>query len=238
MCPTPTCTHRFGATLEAVDLSWGGSRITDAAVAALARCPRLHSAGLAGGCMQAVEFSRGAVVLWPLNSPALRALSNAPLAPPPPPMRSRHGSHDRGRAGAAAGSRRARCRGGSAKRREQRRRRRAAVPPGCEQLQGAGETGPPGGHARHAAPACGAGAGLKTSLRSVMLESNVRPLPTLSAHAAAAVAWQSSSPRGRHLSLQQADQRILYRRGGSVRNGKSSGWRGKSTAGPSCSARC
>ncbi|PSC74657.1 F-box LRR-repeat 6-like [Micractinium conductrix] len=39
---------RFGATLEAVDLSWGGSRITDAAVAALARCPRLHSAGLAG----------------------------------------------------------------------------------------------------------------------------------------------------------------------------------------------
>ena len=40
---------RFGPTLEAVDLSWGGSRITDAAVGVLAdRCPRLHSVGLAG----------------------------------------------------------------------------------------------------------------------------------------------------------------------------------------------
>ncbi|EFN51581.1 hypothetical protein CHLNCDRAFT_55036 [Chlorella variabilis] len=39
---------RFGPTLEAVDLSWGGGRITDAAAAALARCPRLHSVGLAG----------------------------------------------------------------------------------------------------------------------------------------------------------------------------------------------
>lgn len=40
--------RRFGPTLEAVDLSWGGSRISDAAAAALARCPRLHSVGLAG----------------------------------------------------------------------------------------------------------------------------------------------------------------------------------------------
>ncbi|KAL4431484.1 hypothetical protein ABPG75_006740 [Micractinium tetrahymenae] len=39
---------RFGGTLEAIDLSWGGGRITDAATAALARCPRLHTVGLAG----------------------------------------------------------------------------------------------------------------------------------------------------------------------------------------------
>ncbi|KAI3424296.1 hypothetical protein D9Q98_009851 [Chlorella vulgaris] len=39
---------RFGASLEAVDLGWGASRITDAAAAALARCPRLHSVGLEG----------------------------------------------------------------------------------------------------------------------------------------------------------------------------------------------
>ena len=45
--PQPPC-RRFGATREAVDLSWGGSRISDAAAAALARCPRLHSVGLAG----------------------------------------------------------------------------------------------------------------------------------------------------------------------------------------------
>ena len=29
-------------------MSWGGSRITDAAAAALARCPQLHAVGLAG----------------------------------------------------------------------------------------------------------------------------------------------------------------------------------------------
>lgn len=44
---SPPCC-RFGASLEAVDLGWGASRITDAAAAALARCPRLHSVGLEG----------------------------------------------------------------------------------------------------------------------------------------------------------------------------------------------
>ncbi|KAL4419549.1 hypothetical protein ABPG77_006880 [Micractinium sp. CCAP 211/92] len=45
---------RFGQSLEAVDLSWGGGRITDAATAALARCPRVHTVGLAGTAVTTV----------------------------------------------------------------------------------------------------------------------------------------------------------------------------------------
>lgn len=39
---------RFRDSLEAIDLSWGAGRITDAAAQALAGCPRLHAVGLAG----------------------------------------------------------------------------------------------------------------------------------------------------------------------------------------------
>ena len=42
------CRHGAGS-LEGVDLSWGGSRISDASAQALAAgCPRLHILGLAG----------------------------------------------------------------------------------------------------------------------------------------------------------------------------------------------
>lgn len=39
---------RHGATLEVVDLSWGGPNVTDASAQALALCPRLTFINLAG----------------------------------------------------------------------------------------------------------------------------------------------------------------------------------------------
>ncbi|PRW20378.1 F-box LRR-repeat 6-like [Chlorella sorokiniana] len=88
---------RFGPTLEAVDLSWGGSRINDAAAAALTRCPRLHTVGLAGTAVT-TEGVRQLLVATDAHATAAAAAAAAAAAGP---SSSRSGAMEGGSAASA-----------------------------------------------------------------------------------------------------------------------------------------